>query len=267
MPLPAPSFVMAHGVLGLRDGVGMDPARDERFIQALQPEFANVISRQIPPAGMPVLAPHLVLASTSSQLAVSLGQLDFEVRLYGGYLNDLDRSLEYVERKLEAVRTALGAVDLAPTAVGLIATFHFSGDDIDGATPAQHIQTTLLRTDVDAGALQDAMARVAVKIRDTYFVTLTVANFESRLVERPIIPGLAARVRPWEGELRDQGIELAIDINNNLEGRVRQEETDLTETGLQAVTQMMRELATTTGPAFAETGQLEVAAIAASSRP
>ncbi len=257
---------MAHGVIGLADAVGMDPARDQRLIQALRPEFPNVINHQLPPAGLPVLAPHLVLASSSSQLAISLGQADFEVRFYGDYLNDLDKGLEYVERKLQAVRAGFAAVDLVPSSVGLIATLHFSCAEIDGASPAEHIQTTLLRTNVGSDVLQDALARVGIRIRDTYYATLTVANFESRTIQRPMIPGLPARVKPWEGQVNDQGIELAIDINNNLESKVRREDAQVTDAGIGAVMHMTRELATNAGPDFAETGELALDAIIASSR-
>jgi hypothetical protein len=268
VPLPAPTFLIAHAVLGLADTVGIDPARDDRFIEAVRPEFPNVLNRQMPPQGLALLAPHLTLASTSSQLALSAAQADFEVRFFGEYPQDLDRCLEYVERKVAAVRTGLLAAGLHPSMIGIIATLHFSCEDLDGATPAEHVQRTLLRTDIEADALQDALARVAVKVRDTYFVTLTASNYESRVFERPIMLGLSAiKVRPWEGRVNDQGLELVIDINNTLEARTHRADPEVTEDGIRAVAQMLREVATTSGPAFIETGQLAIAAVTASSRP
>jgi hypothetical protein len=267
MPLPQPAFVMAHGVLGLADPVPMDPGRDERFIEAVRTEFPNVVNRQMLPPGMPLAAPHLILASTSSQLALSLGQADFEVRFYGTYKDDLAMGLEYVERKLETVRAGLAYVGIAPSIVGIVATLQFSCSDVDGLTPAEHVQATLLSTHIGGDVLQDAVARVAIKVRDAYFVTMTVANYEARLVQRPVIPGVLARVRPWEGRVEDQGIELTIDINNNLEGRVRNADPVVTNDGIGAVTRMLREIAATTGPVFAERGELTVEAVAASSQP
>jgi hypothetical protein len=266
MPLPQPSFVMAHGVLAWADPVPMDPGRDERFIAAVRPEFPNVVNRQMLPLGTPPVAPHLTLASTSSQLAISLGQADFEVRFYGAYTDDLDRSLEYVERKLETVRAGLDAAGLVPSIVGIVATLHFSCSEVDGLSPVEHVQSTLLSTHIEPDLLQDAVARVAVKVRGMYFVTMTVANYEARIVERPMIPGVMARVRPWEGTVQDQGIELTIDINNSLEGRETNADPVVSEQGIGPMTRMLREVATTTGPAFAERGELLVEALTASSQ-
>jgi len=268
VPLPQPTFLVAHGVLGLANPAPPDPGRDQRLIEAVRQEFPNVVNHQLPPPGMPVLAPHLLLASTSSQVALSLAQADFEVRFYGDYLTDIGRGLEYVERKLTAVRSGLIAADLQPSTIGLVATLHFSFEEYKGASPAAYVQRTLLRTEVPLEELQDALARVAAKVRDTYFVTLTASNFESRVLERPIMPGTTAiRIRPWEGRVNDTGIELTIDINNTLEGRTQSEDPVVTEGGIRAVTQMLREIATTTGPGFVETGEVAVESLAASSQP
>lgn len=48
------------------------------------------------PAEAPPQSPHLILGSSSSQLAISVAQADFEVRFYGDYLDDIARGLEYV---------------------------------------------------------------------------------------------------------------------------------------------------------------------------
>jgi hypothetical protein len=105
MALPSPSFQRAHAVFQL-GAFTRDPAKDEAFIEAVKGEFPNVISRQqLPPEALGP-APHLVLASTSSQLAVSALQVDFEVRFYGDYVDDIQRGVDYVENKLTAITSS-----------------------------------------------------------------------------------------------------------------------------------------------------------------
>jgi hypothetical protein len=251
------TFAMAHGVLQFPTLLPRDPGRDEVFIAAVASEFPNVISRQSLPAETPPVTPHLVLGSTSSQLAVSAVQADFEVRFYGEYSTDIERGLEYVERKLRAILAGFDALGAQPMMFGLIATFNFSFREREDVTPAQHILQTHLRTSVDPDDLQDALARVAVKLRDTYFVTLTASNYESRIVERPLMPGLM-QVRPWEGRVEDSGVQLVIDINNGLELRSSETVAAVTATGVGAVMRVLRELATASGPRFVESGEVSV---------
>jgi hypothetical protein len=256
--LREPTFQAAHGVLQLPNPISRDPSRDEIFVAAVRDSFPNVISRQVVPPEVPLLAPHLTLSSTSSQLAVSAVQADFEVRFYGEYPADLNRCLEYVERKMLSILGGFSALDVVPSMVGLIGTLHFSFEGL-AEEPAAHILSTHLRTDVDPDGVQDAIARLALKVRDTYFVNMTVGNYESRVFERPMLAGVnQIRVRPWEGRVDDYGLELTLDINNNLEGRVKREDPEVTDAGVQAVVRLMREVALTTGPSFAETGSVSI---------
>ena len=243
-------------MLGLRDLVIQDPGRDEAFTSTVRSEFPNVLNRVALPPEAPSNTPHITLASTSSQLAVSRAQADFEVRFYGDYLGDAGRGLEYVERKLATVFAGFRAVDRVISVIGLIGTLHFSYAGREDR-PVDHILNTHLRTAVDPGEVQDALARVAVRLRDTYFVNLTLSNYETRTLERPLMPGLL-RVRPWEGRVEDHGLELAVDVNNNLEGRTLQRDPQVTLDGLRAVTNLLRDVATDSGPRFAETGEVSV---------
>ena len=257
--LPAPTFASAQAVIAFADAASRDPLRDEKLIQAVKAEFPNVINRQLLPPEAPPPVPHLTLASTSSQLALSSTQVDFQVRFYGDYQSDLDQALEYLGRKLSAIRAGLVASDTSPSTIGLIGVFNFSGEEFDGEGPAGYILRTHLRTEVDRNSLQDAVARVGIKVRDTYFVTLTISNYEFRVLERPIMPGMQAiKVHPWEGTVNDQGLELRVDINNNLEARVQREDPVLTEDGIRAALGLLRQVAATTGPVFAESGQVSV---------
>ena len=227
-------------------------------------EFPNILNRQFLPAEVPPPTPHLTLASSSAQLALSAAQADFEVRFYGRYLNEIEQGLEYVRRKMLAVLGGFGALDAQVAMVGLIATLRFSFRETEDS-PAAHILRTHLRTDVDPREVQDAVARVAVRVRDTYFVNLNLSNYEARVLERPVMPGMPVRFRPWEGRLEDTGLELTLDINNGLEARTQQDDPVVTEDGLVAVTNLLREVCLSTGPAFAETGAVAVETLTASS--
>jgi hypothetical protein len=131
---------------------------------------------------------------------------------------------------------------------------------------AEHILRTHLRPIVDEESVQDAVARVAVKVRDTYFVTLTVSNYESRMMEQPMVPGMQVmRMRPWEGRPDDVGLELVLDINNKLEARVSHHRPRVTVEGVRAACRLLRKVTTSTGPTFAETGKISVQDLEASS--
>jgi hypothetical protein len=264
VPLPPPTLIAAHGVLGLRDYRVRDAGRDEALIAAVRSEFPNVLNRVSLPPEAPPNVPHLTLASTSSQLAVSAMQADFEVRFYGDYLDDVARGLEYVERKLAVVFGAFEAVDAPVSLIGLIGTLNFSFAGLE-QRPVDHILSTHLRSSVDPAEVQDAVARIAVRLRDTYYVNLTISNYERRTLERPLMSGGVMRVRPWEGRVDDAGLELAMDVNNNLEARAQERDPQVTRDALHAVISLLRDVATESGPKFAETGELSTERLTASS--
>lgn len=265
MALPPPRFLLVHVVLQAPFPIQRNPAMDERFIAAARREFPNILGRQALPPEAPSQVPHLTMGGSSSQLALSAAQVDFEVRFYGDYVTDLDRGLAYVEQKIRAVLSAYQAIDVVPSMIGLVATLRFVTDsDIE---PVNHMLTNHLRPEVDGETVQDAQTKIVLKVRDTYFVGLTLGNYESRKFERPIMPGMTEiRIRPWEGEVEDSGLELTLDINNNLEARTKRADPEVTEEGIASVVSLLREIATTTGPEFAETGNLSLGQIEAGSR-
>jgi hypothetical protein len=249
---------MAHAVIGLSSITLADPARDERFIATVKGEFPNVVNRQSLPPEMPSVAPRLLLASTSSQLAVAAAQVEFVVRFYGEYVRDVGRGLDYVERKLSTVLEGLAAADLPPSTLGIIGTFRYQGTGDEEANATSHILEAFTRSPVESADVQDAMVKVALRIRDTYFVNITVSNYEARMIERPIVPGMPIAVKPWEGEVQERGIELTVDINNLLEARNAAGDTSVTAAGLTATTRLLREVATRTGPEYVASGSLSV---------
>ncbi len=188
----------------------------------------------------------------------------FQVRFYGDYLGDVERGLDYVEEKLFVALAGLREAELEPISVGIVASMQFPYPE-GGENPAEHVLATHFRSAVDPESLQDVIARVAVRVRDTYFVTLTVGNYETRVMERPINPGFnLVALRPWEGRVEEVGIDLGIDINNNLEARLGNK-TVVTEDGIRAVTRLLRDVALSAGPKYAETGEVDIAELTAHS--
>lgn len=265
MDLPAPRIVSAHGVVGLPRALPISPEVDEQLVAALRRAFPNVVLRQPPLLGAPATeGPRLILTSTSAQLLITAAQADFEVRFYGDFESDQERALAYVSDKLEAVRAAFQAVGLTPASIGcvLLAQFSFAGLDI---SPVEHILATHLRLQIDPDELEDTIARVGVKVRDKYFVSLRVANFEARVIQRPVMPGdfqPQIVVKPWEGELKDYGIGLTIDINNTLEMKMLRADPEITQAGVRTVMDLTARCLTTAGPEFVSEGTLSVDAFA-----
>lgn len=259
MDLPGPRIVSAHGVLGLPRVLPASPELDEQLVAALRGAFPNVVLRQPPlMGGPPTEGPRLVLTSTSSQLGISAAQADFEVRFYGDFETDPERALGYVSTKLEAIRAALQVVGLTPASIGCVLLAQFSFADL-GVSPVEHILATHLRLEIDPNVLEDTIARIGVKVRDKYFVSLRVANFETRVIQRPVMAGNLQQqvlVKPWEGQQQDYGIGLTIDINNTLEMKTLRDDPDVTDAGVRAVIGLTARCLTTAGPEFVRDGTL-----------
>lgn len=258
MDLGAPKFAMAHGVLGLGALLPPQADLDEAFVAAVRDEFPNVVSRQPPLQGLATNAPRLVLSSTSAQLVLSPAQADFEVGFYGDYQDDPETALRYIERKMEKIRRGLAAIGVTPATVGVIATLHYSFKDLD-QSPTEHILRTLLRPEVDPNLLQETQAKLAFKVRDKYFLNFTVSNYESRVIQRPVMAGgPPVTVKAWEGRLEDSGVQLVVDINNNLEARVRKEDPEVTEAGVRAVLSLLAQVVGDAGQDFVGNGQIAI---------
>jgi hypothetical protein len=265
MALPVPRLVSSQAVFAFAFP-SRDPSRDEPFIQSVAPAFPHLVNRQFVPADAAPQTPHLVLASTSSQLAVSAAQADFQVRFYGDYVADIERALDYIRGKLGYVLAACERVNLPVTALGLVLTLQFP---LDGGQDAavKHIRNVHLRAAVDTADLQDVVVRIALRLRDTYYLNITLGQFESRVLDRPIAPGFApARISPWEGRVVDGGLEMTIDINNVLEAKVSAADPKVTSVALDAVLNTMRHVAEISGPRFLETGEISTAEIVDSSQ-
>jgi hypothetical protein len=255
--LPSPRFVAVQGVLGLPALLPPSPELDEAFVAAMRTEFPNLVMRQAPMA-LAGNTPRLVLTSSSSQLALSPNQADFEVRFYGEYPENANLCLTYIQRKIEAIRRGFAAIEFTPATIGLVARLQFSFKDID-ESPVAHILKTHLRVDLDPDDVADAVARVSLKVRDRYFVTLRVVNYEVRVLQRPVMPGdlQPMLVKPWEGSIEDCGVELTVDINNTLENRAEQRDATVSERGVASVVELLNQVVVQAGPRFTETANVD----------
>ncbi len=110
--------------------------------------------------------------------------------------------------------------------------------------------------------------RLAFPLRDTYFLNFTMNNYESRVLERPVMPGVALiGVRPWEGRVMETGVELTLDMNNVLEARLHQAEPHVTQVALDSIAQTLQYVMTSAGPHFVETGELSLDDVIRASEP
>lgn len=265
MPLPTPTLVSAHGVLGFAYP-SRDASRDERFIQAVSEAFPHIANRVMLSSDAGLQSPHLVLASTSSQLAVSALQADFQVRFYDEYLDDLERGITYARDKLSTAVVAFEASGTEVASVGVIVTLHFKHEEGQVA-PVEHLRNVHLRSHVDVDDLQDVIVRIALRLRDTYFLNITLSNYETRTLERAVTPAMPmVRIRPWEGRIDEVGLEMTLDINNALEARTQRADPRVTTVALDSVASVLGEVASNAGPRFLETGEISVSQIVDSSQ-
>jgi hypothetical protein len=240
------------------------PEADEAFMAAVRYEFPTVATRQLLPVEAPAGAPHLILQSTSSQLAVSALQTDLQVRFYGDFVDDVARCREYLSRKMGSVLQGWEAVDGHPAFIGLILTVHFPLSEDDEISPIPHILERHVRSEVDAGVVNDAKVQLTVRVADHYFVNLTVGNYESKRLDRPILPGPMTTIviSPWEGTVDERGIELTIDVNTRLRAVVERQHHRVDQAELDATLQLAERIVRDIGASYVETGELDLASLA-----
>jgi hypothetical protein len=256
--LPPLNVITAQAVIGLPRALPGTPGVDEHLVAALRPSFANVVHREAPILGAPPQGARLVLTSTSSQLVISDAQADFQVRFYGDFPADPERCLAYAHTKVEAIRLAFAALDLRPITFGVVLQSQFSFRDLT-VKPTEHILATHLRLEVDPHVVKDTVARVAVEVRDRYYVLFRVADYETRTFQRAIMPGDVSTtviVRPWEGTVEDYGVSLTVDVNNTPEAQAGGNTAEITEHGVSAVFDLARYSMVAAGPEFVRSGKI-----------
>jgi hypothetical protein len=258
VPLPEPVLTAARAVFNLPEPIQRRPDQDEIFIAAVREEFPTVAARQYLPPETPMVVPHLVVQSTASRAAVSAVGCEFETRFYGEYREDRERCFDYLRRKLRALLAGWEAVGSRPSFFGLILNGNVSFTN-EEMTPAQYIIDHHLRSDADPDLVQDAVVKIALRHAERFFVTVQLANYEIKDVERPMFPGQQIiQVRPWEGRIQDVGIEISVDVNNRLESIVREHDPEVGEEDLLTITHLVERVMTRARASFIETGTLNI---------
>lgn len=264
MPLPAPSYIQAQAVFNLARPIPRRPDIDEAFLNAVGTEFPTVANRQLLPQDAPAGAPHLIVQSTSSQLAVSSLDSNFQVRFYGEFLTDFNRCHEYLARKMEATLRGWEAVGAEPAVVGAVLGMNFSLDNEGGSDAVRHVLSTLVSAGVDPEVVHQANVALGLRVADHYFVNLSAANYELRTLNRPILPGAqTVVVAPWEGSISDAGVELTVDVNNRLASQQQGQHVVVDSAELERILEVHRNAASELGPAFLETGRVDLEAFVA----
>jgi hypothetical protein len=255
--------VGAQAVVSLAELYSRNHATDDAFIASARSEFPTVATRLLPPQEIPAEAPHLVLQSTSSTLAVSAAQAEMQVRFYGDLLGDLDGSLAYVRRKVQTIRAAWIAAGARPSVLGVVITANVPFDPTDEFGPAKHILNTHLSIERgDDAPIQDASARVAIRLADRLFFNVSVSNYELRTIRRPILPGMQQiMVKSWDAEVTERGIEVKLDINNRLEAVIRRSDPDLDDEAIETILGVAGRGLADALPEFVASGRLDTAGV------
>ena len=217
MPASPGEFQSARAILGFSRVVPRRHELDDAFTQAVAAQFPIVASHQLVPAEAPLQLPHLVLQSTASRVAISAVGAEFETRFYGDFVRDYPQCRSYVRDKLVALLSAFRvtfAVDVSFLGIVLTETFSYTASE----RPPIHLLRHHLRDGLAPEAtVQDVLLRVIVREADKYFISVSLSNYETKILERPVFAGQAVQVKPWEGEVSDRGITVEVDVNNRLD--------------------------------------------------
>jgi hypothetical protein len=251
----SPTFQRGKVVLGLPKPGYRRPDLDDQFIRSVQNDFPVVASRQLLASEAPLQVPYLLLQSTASRLAVSAVGAEMEVAFYGEFANNYQLCREYLKRKSMAViRGWAATTEVVPSLFGVLLTANFSFTTL-GTSPVKHLLEHHLRPGiVNPSDVQDALAKIAVRVDDRYFVNAALSNFEIRQVERPLYPGQLVQVKAWEGDVVDFGISAEIDVNNRLTAFKQKTDPSVTAQEVDALLGLLDQVIESL-PSFVETGQ------------
>jgi hypothetical protein len=253
--LSDPVFESARVVFRLPHASLRRPDEDDRFIQAVRGAFPILATRQALP--MDVNAPYIQLQSTASRLALSSGGSEFGVNFYADFGQDIARCFAYVRDKTIATLRGWEAVGVPPTFVGIICVLNYPFGQ-DKAEPAAYLLSRHTKYDVDAALVQDAFVRVALKIEEHYYLSLGLAVYERRAIERAVVLGQQVQVKPWEGEVDVTGIELTVDVNDRLYALANREEPTVDDAEVEAVLGLAEAAVARAGSSYIESARLDV---------
>lgn len=264
MALPPLTYTSAHVVLN----VPVDeptPRTDEvaqQLAAALHGEFDAHLEQELPEIA-PAEVPFLILPGRSMQIAFSQIQADMEIEFRDAYAERADLCRPHVGKKMTKLLEAWERVGARPVWQGLVVTLRASTKgQPEAESHVRHMLDTHLRSGLASDALHDAKLQVGLRLMDRYFVTLALGHYEARSVQRQIIPGTASGpIRPWEGELTDEGLELTVDINNRYGALLVKKHTRVTSEEMQAMNDLGWQLVEHVAVPFANDGVLDLSAI------
>ena len=261
MALPDPVLTTAKAILNIPSPIQRRPDYDDIFMSAVQSEFPTLAAHQNLPPETPLIVPHLVLQSTASRASVSAIGSEFETRFYGDYQADRELCFSYVRRKLNALLTGWEALGARPSFLGVIMVAHVSFPTDGETPPARFLAERHLRTGV-SDDLQDVTVRRAFRHAESHFISVSLANYEVRGIERPVFGGpQLIQVRPWEGRLDDLGIELTVDVNNRLRALITRSDPEVGEDEVETILALNRRVIERSKGSVIETGELDIDAL------
>jgi hypothetical protein len=185
-------------------------------------------------------------------------QADIELQFHDHYETRGELCKTLVAERMERLLRAWGTVGAEPVWQGLVITLRASTD-----AAASHIFETQLQVDEDTDGLHDAKVQLGLRLRDKYFVNLTVGGYEHRTITREVTGagGPLGPIRPWEGEVTEQGLALTVDINNRYGALVEKRHTVVDAEQIQAMNDLAWQIVEQVAKPYATEGVLNAAAI------
>lgn len=262
MPLPPLKYTTAHTVLNVPVDEPTPRTEDvtQRLVAALHGQF-DARAEQALPDEAPAEVPYLILPGRSSQIAFSQIQADIEIEFHDAYTTKAELCRALVAEKMALLLRAWESVGARPVWQGLVVTLRASTMD-QPESPVRHMLETHLRPELDCDALHDARLQFGLRLQDRYFVTLAIGHYEARVIQRQVAGGgPVGPIRPWEGDISDEGLELTVDINNRYGALVEKKHTRVTAENLRAMNNLAWRLVEQVAVPLANDGVLDLSVL------
>ena len=260
MPLGYPRMVTAQSVLTFASPIVRESGRDDLLVAGLRAEFQTVVSKPMAlPGGPPQIAP-LVLASRSAQVTIGPSEASFTVGLFGDFVTDHRRALEYVRRKTGVLCVAMQNADVEVLVLGVLVTMQFSTGSGGAREAIEQLAEFYEGDEAEGEEVADLFVRAGVGVDNLYYVTTSFSNYETRTFQRPAMPGASVvTVHPWEGDVSDSGVQMTIDVNNRLEARRTQGARQLDPDRIDGIFELLGRLVDARSHEIMETGRFHSA--------
>lgn len=262
MPLPPLTYATAHGVLNVpvdKPTPRTDDVKNE--LAAALHGLYEARGEQRLPEEAPHEVPFLVLTGRSAQIAFSQTQADIELEFREAYTRKADLCRPLVAEKMERLLHAWEKVGAEPVWEGLVITLRASTMD-QPESSVRHMLDTHLREGLDWDGLHDAKLQLGLRLQNKYFVTLSIGHYEARTIQRQVAGGGdLGPIRPWEGEVSEEGLELTVDINNRYGALLEKKHTRVSAEQIRAMNDLAWQLVEQVAVPLTTDGVLNLAAI------